>query len=136
MQIGVKFPIAVHILLSIEYFKDEKNTSEFLAETVGTNPVIIRKITSCLKSAGLVEVRAGIGGMNLAKSPENISLYDVYMAVSESKKELFKIHSSPHMCPLGGRIDALLRPHFLNAQNALKAELQYINIQNLLSELA
>lgn len=136
MQIGVKFPIAVHILLSIEYFKDEKNTSEFLAETVGTNPVIIRKITACLKSAGLVEVRAGVGGMSLAKNPENISLYDVYMAVSESEKELFKIHSSPQLCPLGGRINGLLRPHFLSAQNALKDRLHGISIQNLLSELA
>ena len=36
MQIGQKFSIAIHILLSCEFFKDEKNTSEFLAGTVGT----------------------------------------------------------------------------------------------------
>ena len=42
MQIGQKFSIAIHILLSCEFFKDEKNTSEFLAGTVGTNPVIVR----------------------------------------------------------------------------------------------
>ena len=51
MQIGQKFSIAIHILLSCEFFKDEKNTSEFLAGTIGTNPVIVRNIIRLLKSA-------------------------------------------------------------------------------------
>ena len=62
MQIGQKFSIAIHILLSCEFFKDEKNTSEFLAGTIGTNPVIVRNIIRLLKSANLINVSAGTGG--------------------------------------------------------------------------
>lgn len=53
MQISTKFTTAVHVLIAIEYFRDdEKITSDMLAGTVGSNPVIIRNIMSQLKEAG------------------------------------------------------------------------------------
>ena len=43
MQITSRFTIAVHIITAIDYFKDsEKVTSNFLAGSVGSNPVIVR----------------------------------------------------------------------------------------------
>ena len=45
MQISSRFTIAVHIFSCIDTFeKDTKITSDFLAESVNVNPVIIRKI--------------------------------------------------------------------------------------------
>ena len=45
MQISSRFTMAVHTLLCIDYFgKTEKVTSDFIAASVGTNPVIIRKL--------------------------------------------------------------------------------------------
>ena len=47
MQISSRFTIAVHIFACIDTFeKDTKITSDFLAESVNVNPVIIRKILS------------------------------------------------------------------------------------------
>ena len=41
MQITSRFTIAVHVLTAIEYFKDmDRVNSEFLAGSVGVNPVI------------------------------------------------------------------------------------------------
>ncbi|CAD7288445.1 Rrf2 family transcriptional regulator [Campylobacter suis] len=135
MQVGQKFSIAVHILLSAQYFKDEKNTSEFLADTVGTNPVIVRQIIALLKSSGLIITRAGVGGISLARSASKISLLDIFKAVNGSEN-LFKIHeNSPPACPLGAQIEGLLREHFDSASNALFAHLSSISLQNLLSEL-
>ncbi|QKF61718.1 Rrf2 family transcriptional regulator [Campylobacter curvus] len=136
MQVGIKFSVSIHILLSAEFFKDEKVTSEFIADSVGTNPVIIRKLTQLLKKAGLLEVRAGVGGVNLAKKPGQITLFDVYQAVSDDEKNLFKIHAkSPAACPLGGKIENLLNSHFISAQNAMQKELGKVNLQDLLDEL-
>lgn len=136
MQIGQKFSIAIHILLSCEFFKDEKNTSAFLAETIGTNPVIIRQIVALLKSANLLEVTAGTGGANLARQPKQINLLDVYKAVSSSERNLFKIHeNSPQLCPLGGKIEKLLAPKFKAVQTAFENELARVNLQLLLDEL-
>ena len=45
MQISTKFTIAVHILTAVEYFSGSyKVTSDFLAGSIGSNPVIIRNI--------------------------------------------------------------------------------------------
>ena len=45
MQISSRFTIALHIFTCVEVFKDEyRITSDFLAGSINTNPVIIRKI--------------------------------------------------------------------------------------------
>ena len=44
MQITSRFTIALHIFTCIDAFQDEyKVTSEFLAGSINTNPVVIRK---------------------------------------------------------------------------------------------
>lgn len=76
MQISSRFTMAVHTLLCIDYFgKTEKVTSDFIAASVGTNPVIIRKLLIQLKAAGLIQVKRGTGGAAL----ENRLLTLVYM---------------------------------------------------------
>ena len=54
MQISSRFTIAIHMLTCMETFKDKyKITSDFLASSINVNPVIIRRILSQLKEAGL-----------------------------------------------------------------------------------
>ena len=62
MQISSRFTIAVHILTCIKYFEGHIFiTSEFLAGSIGVNPVIIRQIIIKLKKAGIVKVGRGRG---------------------------------------------------------------------------
>ena len=62
MQISSRFTIALHIFACVDTFKDEhKVTSDFLASSINTNPVIIRKILTQLKNAGLINVARGTG---------------------------------------------------------------------------
>ena len=98
MQISTKFTTAVHVLIAIEYFRDdEKITSDMLAGTVGSNPVIIRNIMSQLKEAGLIEVRRGPGGITLLKPLEAITFLDLYRAVETgSSAPLFHFHEHPN----------------------------------------
>ena len=54
MQISSRFTIATHMLVIIALKgKESKVTSDFLASSVGVNPVIIRKTLSQLKKARL-----------------------------------------------------------------------------------
>ena len=70
MQYSSRFTIATHILLAIYAFSgQQKVTSEFLAGSVKTNPVIIRKILGMLQKGALVEVRPGTGGAFLHRLP-------------------------------------------------------------------
>ena len=71
MQISNRFTIAIHILpvLSVPPWKMKyKITSDFLADSVNVNPVVIRKILSQLKGAGLIDVRRGSGGASWQQS--------------------------------------------------------------------
>ena len=82
MQISSRFTIALHIFTCVETFKDEyKVTSDFLAGSINTNPVISRRILTQLKNAGLITVARGTGGIEPAKPLEEISFYDVYQAI-------------------------------------------------------
>lgn len=50
MQISSRFTMAIHMFACIDTFSDQKMTSDFMAASIGTNPVIIRKILQQLKS--------------------------------------------------------------------------------------
>ena len=84
MQISSRFTIAVHIFACIDTFeKDHKITSDFLAASVNVNPVIIRKLLSQLKNAGLIQVKRGSGGASFSRPLEDITLLDIYRAVDD-----------------------------------------------------
>ena len=107
MQISSRFTIAVHIFACIDTFeKDHKITSDFLAASVNVNPVIIRKLLSQLKNAGLIQVKRGSGGASFSRPLEDITLLDIYRAVDcVEKGELFHFHENPNpQCPVGHNI--------------------------------
>jgi DNA-binding IscR family transcriptional regulator len=103
------------------------------------NPVIIRKILGKLQAAGIVETKAGVGGSSLAKKADEISLLDVYKAVSEEKeseRSVFNYHSNPNpKCPVGSKIHVLLDQPLNDAQKALEEELKKTTIKDLLENL-
>ena len=76
MQISSRFTIATHMLIIIALKgKESKVTSDFLASSVGVNPVIIRKTLSQLKKAELISVARGTGGAEIIKNLEDIESF-------------------------------------------------------------
>ena len=131
MQISSRFTIAVHIFACIDTFKDDyKITSDFLAASVNVNPVIIRKILSQLKNAGLVEVKRGSGGATIAKELEQINFYDIYSAVEcVENGELFHFHENPNsQCPVGRNIHNILDGKLVQIQKCIGKRTKKDNI--------
>jgi Rrf2 family protein len=61
---------------------EAQQTSEEIARKLNTNPVVIRRVLSLLRQAGLVTSHKGpSGGSKLAKSGKAIRLGDIYRAV-------------------------------------------------------
>ena len=140
MKLNTNFTVAVHTILCIAYFeKDNKVTSDFIAGSTGMNPVIIRKILGKLQSAGIVETKAGVGGSTIAKKVEEISLLDIYKAVSEEDDEdrsVFNFHSNPNpKCPVGSRIHTVLDEPLSDVQKALEDELKKTTVFDLMKKL-
>jgi DNA-binding IscR family transcriptional regulator len=136
-KISSRFSIAVHIL-SLVSLSPSPCTSDFIAGSVNTNPVIIRRIIGSLKKAGLVQVKAGTGGTYLCKELGDISLLDVYRAVEVVEKgDLFNFHEHPNPdCPVGANIEHVLRTAMLEAQAALEHKLAQVTLKQLVIELS
>ena len=134
MQISSRFTIALHIFTCVDTFKDDyKITSEFLAGSINTNPVIIRKILTQLKNAGLITVARGTGGILPTRTLKEISFYDVYQAIEPVENgDLFNFHSSPNpQCPVGKNIHRLLDDKLKTIQLAMENEMKKYTLDDL-----
>lgn len=138
MSISSRFAVGIHILTLLEVNNGGVNSSEFIAGSVNTNPVVIRKIMGMLKNAGLVNVRPGIAGAELAKDLSDITLFDVYKAVNVvQEKELFSIHEKPNPdCPVGRNIQNTIGPLFSIAQSALEKALGNVTIEDVVRDIS
>ncbi len=136
MFISSRFAVGIHILSVLEINKDGVNSSEFLARSVKTNPAVIRKFMGMLKKAGLVKVRPGIAGAELARIPSDITLLDVFKAVNSEQKELFSVHSNTSQtCPVGRNIQDTIMPLFSIAQLAFEKALGHVTIDDVVKDI-
>jgi Rrf2 family protein len=135
MRIGNRFSIAVHLLSLLGAVEDAEHTSEWMAGSIGVNPVIVRNISGMLRRAGLVNTSQGVKGAQLARPLSDITLLDVYRAV-EPDVALFSVHARPHpSCEVGSKIQGTLEKVFGEAQAALEATLTATSMQQLVREM-
>ena len=109
MAANSQFSMAVHVLMMLARSREENVKSEYIAKSVNTNPVVIRRLLGLLNHANLVVSQTGAnGGTRLARCPKEINLAEVYKAVSCG--EVFALHGkSPNPdCPVGKNIEAVL----------------------------
>lgn len=138
MQISSRFTIATHMMIIIVMQDtDSKVTSDFLAASVGVNPVIIRKTLSQLKKAELISVARGTGGTEIIKDLQDISLFDVYQAVECLGKsgKLFSFHDNPNpKCPVGANIHEVLDQKLLDIQLAMENQLRQTSLAQVVAD--
>ena len=138
MQIGSRFTIGVHIITAIDYFKEmDRVNSEFLAGSIGVNPVIVRTVISQLREAGIVRTLRGSSGAVLTKRLDEITLYDVYQAVGsvDAKEGLFHFHEQPNPdCPVGRNIHRALGHRLVEAQRAMEEQLKATTLAEIVED--
>jgi Rrf2 family protein len=128
-----RFAVAIHILTLLALNPNEPLTSEFIAGSVNTNPVVIRRVLGVLRAARLVTSQGGNGGgWQLVGDPEAITLRDVYCAVED--EALFPLHHRPPNpnCVVGRNIQGALTEHFTAATEVLKEELARTTVATML----
>jgi Rrf2 family protein len=136
MNTNSRFAVAIHLLTLLAYRHPEALTSACMANSVTTNPVVLRRLLGDLRRAGLVESRPGnSGGWRLCKQPEQITLLDCYLAVKESA--LFGLPAqkpNPH-CTVGKTITQALCGLFEEAEQALEARLAQTNLAQVVARV-
>lgn len=138
MRINTRFPVAIHIMVTAAFFKSKTVTSEALAKSVNTNPVVIRRTCSLLKASGLINVRSGVGGVYLNKDPKDITLLDIYKATrSPDQSSIFDMHQNPNpLCPIGANIHEALSAPLLAAQQEMEKKLSEFTLQDIIKSIA
>ncbi|MGF6665142.1 Rrf2 family protein [Paraburkholderia atlantica] len=124
MNTSSRFAFAVHVLALLSLQGGVPLSSEMIAGSVNTNPVLIRRLLAMLSEAGLTTSQMGAGGgALLARRPEQITLLDVYRAVEDAK--LFALHrEEPNpACMVGRNIQSVLSGIVDEAQQAMEAAL-------------
>src|SRR5947208_3385705 len=125
-----KLSVGIHILTIFGLKPGESLTSEFIADSVNTNPVAIRRLLGSLREAGVVESRTGVGGgWSLLVAPGRITLLDILRAV-EPQSEVFALHrSEPNPdCPCGLHVQGVLTEVYDKIQDGMARQLASITI--------
>lgn len=138
MAANSRLTIAAHALAWLALARrrgQEVLTSEQVAASVNTNPVILRRSLGDLRRAGLVTVRHGAGaGWSLAREPEAISLLEVYDAV-DAQPPFGLHHTEPNQeCPVGKGIRPALSGVYGRVEQAVRQELAQTSIADVLRE--
>ena len=117
-------------------YPDEWLTSEYIAGSVNTNAVVIRRVLGVLREAGLVVSQPATGGgWKLARDPDQISLLAIYQALDEGS--LFALHSRPPNpeCRVGRGVQRGLETIYAEAQVALEERLARETVTDLLARV-
>ena len=135
-MMDTKFSSAIHMLILISE-AETPMTSEEIAVSVGTNASYIRKVTGLLKKKGIIESRQGASGYQLLIKPEELTLHEVYQAVSETEQvHVFDLHQNPNdQCIVGKHIRPVLTDVFRTIEEKAEQELKNTTLRNCMDRM-
>lgn len=134
-MIATRFSVGLHILILVASDPPGGATSIRLAASIGTNPVVVRRIAGLLTRAGLITVQRGPGGASLTRPAERITLREVWRAIHPEGEAMMRVHrAAPEACPVGQRIPSLLRQRFDAAEAAMLRDLDHTTLADMVAE--
>ncbi len=136
MQITSRFTIAIHTMICIAYYSDKyKVTSNLIAQSTHTNPVIIRRLLGQLKEANLVNIKAGVGGATITKPLSEITLLDIFNAVQAVNDTFFNVHDNIESpCVVSTNIHPVIHKHLSLIEDAMLQQMSCTTLQTILEE--
>ncbi len=131
-----RFTVAVHVCALLAHNDGKPSTSEWIAGSVNTNPVVIRRTLSALAKAGLVQSwRGSNGGSILAKPAHAITLAMIYRAVDDSEGPA--LHQQPPSadCPIGAHIQPVMVEVLAGAEAARETAFASVTLADLMASI-
>ena len=132
MKFSHKLSDAVHLLAYIEIFPDDDLSSRAIARSIVTNPSMVRSLMMDLRKAGFLKTKQGSAEPELAKKPEEISLYDIFAAVGMEHHLLHVDEDTEQKCPVGGNIHGPLAKAYAEVEEAAFAKMREISLREIL----
>ncbi len=134
---NTRFATIIHILTLLAKFPDQWLNSDWIAESININPVIVRKELSILHKLGWVISKKGKeGGSMLHVSSSEISMTDIYNAVKNSSVLGKKNTCTNTKCPIGMKINKELEKLFDETDRVLVNALQKKSLKAFVEQFA
>jgi len=133
---NVQFTVAAHIMSALGFRNGEEIPSATLAESVNADPTFVRKSLSKLSKAGLIVTTRGKNGASrLTRSPNQITLMDIYRA--SAAPPAFAIHSYPveKKCPISRNIKGCMSLVLKKAQDSFENSLAGITLADVVGQI-
>ena len=129
---STRFALAVHVAALLAHAGPEPVTSETMAASVKTNPVVVRRVLGMLRERGIVESHRGTGGgWRLARAPETVGLDEIYRCTERGPALAVPRRAADPSCPVGRHIQQVLSSTFAEAEAALEARLARETVASL-----
>jgi len=129
-----RFTVAVHVLTLLAREEGRALTSDYIAGSVNTNPVVVRRVLGLLARAKLVNSAEGAGGgTRLARRADRITLADVLNAVEPGEMFTPPRNKPNPACPVGRSVQAVLANHTAAFEKAMEREMKHVTVADVLS---
>ncbi|MEV0622802.1 Rrf2 family transcriptional regulator [Nonomuraea sp. NPDC050404] len=136
MSLSSRSAVAIHALTMLARWGDRSLTSAEVADSLSSNPVLVRRILGNLRDAGLVWSAEGRnGGWSLARAPREITLHDAFAAVEAGPILSRHAHPASDACEVGRHMQGLLETEFQEAERAMEERLGRTTIAHLLQQV-
>lgn len=134
MQPDHSFHTAIHMLVLIDRDGSGQLSSAKIADSIGTNPVVIRRMSVKLKEHGLIKVRNGkAGGYFLSRPAGSISLWEVYLAIR--KENVFRSRPARQCDAVAETLPEALEDVFAKAEYSMKQSLSSVTIKHISAKI-
>ncbi|HEX8536957.1 MAG TPA: Rrf2 family transcriptional regulator [Cystobacter sp.] len=135
----LRFPTALQMMLGLVLAEREgvaTMSSTQLAEGLGANPSLVRKLLVPLVRAGLVQSFMGkSGGVRLGRPAGEITLRDIYCCVTDGKKLWSARSNVPHRCLVSSNIERFFDELADEAEQAMLDTLGRRTLEQSFAEL-
>ena len=112
-------------------------TSEKLAQTMQTNPVVVRRIFGGLRDAGFVTSEKGHGGgWRFTCDPDKVTLAQIYRAVGSPSILAMANRTESPGCLIEQSVNSALDAAMNEAEAVVRAQLEKITLGELAADVA
>jgi DNA-binding IscR family transcriptional regulator len=132
MQQDTRLARLLHVLIHM-HLRGGSTTSETIAQMLHTNPALVRRTMAALRDAGYVDSGSGPGGgWRLACALSDVTVEDVYIALSHRSAFSFGLAQDNATCP----VEAVVNQYLTSTLDAAQATLLQVMGKTSLSDLA
>lgn len=136
MAANSRLAVGLHAMVALAYRAPERVSSDDLAFSVRTNPVVMRRVIAALARRGLVRsIQGRNGGAELARDPSEISVYEVYEALGDGERFALHAEGPEPSCAVSCSMKSILSDLFDRVDGAVERELRNTRLSDLVEKV-